>query len=1092
MPKLIKFPILYIAVLCVFMFNALLFFTGCSKTGDSAKEWPTAHHDFKRSNVTNNELTLPLHEQWRYTAPAAPSPAWPAPAAQDYWHVVRKLTPAVTYDRAYHIAVSNGMLYFGSSTDDKIYALDTGSGRERWSFSTEGPVRLAPVVHKGRIYAGSDDGYLYCLKARNGSLEWKANPSGRDTRLPGNERIISLFPVRSGILIENDMVYCTAGLFPSYGTFLSAFDCSSGDIVWREQIDISAQGYMMASDQRLFVPTGRTRPAIYNANDGKHLGTLDGPGGCLAFASGSKTVNGPGRRDGDISIGDRDNPDNLLRFKGIRMVLRDNMAYIVSQEYLTAINHVLYLDLTKQLSTLSGTKKALEDSLAKSSDDSLQKEIADLTEHITKVTEERKTSIAWKIPCAHQYSLILAGNTLFAGGDDSVIVVDSESGEISGTLNTDGKAFSLAAAEDKLFVSTDMGIIHCYASGTRKTELVDASQHPETTSLDNDDKFAEAADRILTRTGITKGYCFDLGCVDGSLACALARKSDLQIACLTDNPKDAKKARKTIDKAGLNGRVTTHLTSLTELPYIHHIANLAVSESVLVRGKLKTPESEIERILRPGGGIACFGSASDDSWDTFTNDSKAGNNIVWHSDNGNGHWIHGKRRELPGIGEWNHLYANAANTSCSGDSLLGPMTVQWFGRPGPREMIDRHHRSMSPLYKNGRLFITADAKIITVDAYNGTKLWELNVPGSRRVGALKDCGHIVLADDILAIAVHDSCLAVDTSNGNLRRIWKAPSEGNYSGDWGYLSLQGNLCIGTVQKKGASFADLDFRGSQLNGSFLFEEDFREVVASESLFALDRDTGKAAWTYRRGKIMNSTITIADNCIYFAESRNSAMSRDEDGRIRIDHFCKNGMYIVALDLATGAKKWERRYAFPYEHIMFLSYSDGTLLFNGTYNKDGLVRYGLYAFNASDCKDKWETHFIGTNVAGTAPFGTNGSHGEQWQHPVIHDGTIYARPYAFNLATGTKLDYVAYRGGHGCGGMTGSVHYLFGRGSNPRMYPLDTAETSGIPLNTVSRPGCWLNMIPAGGLLLIPESSSGCTCAYPMQTSIAFSPAG
>ncbi|MFP6880171.1 MAG: hypothetical protein VCA34_04440, partial [Roseibacillus sp.] len=40
------------------------------------------------------------------------------------------------------------------------------------------------------------------------------------------------------------------------------------------------------------------------------------------------------------------------------------------------------------------------------------------------------------------------------------------------------------------------------------------------------------------------------------------------------------------------------------------------------------------------------------------------------------------------------------------------------------------------------------------------------------------------------------------------------------------------------------------------------------------------------------------------------------------------------------------------------------------------------------------------------------------------------------------------------------------------------------------VSRPGCWINMIPASGLLLIPEGSSGCICSYPIQASMAFRP--
>jgi hypothetical protein len=33
-------------------------------------------------------------------------------------------------------------------------------------------------------------------------------------------------------------------------------------------------------------------------------------------------------------------------------------------------------------------------------------------------------------------------------------------------------------------------------------------------------------------------------------------------------------------------------------------------------------------------------------------------------------------------------------------------------------------------------------------------------------------------------------------------------------------------------------------------------------------------------------------------------------------------------------------------------------------------------------------------------------------------------------------------------------------------------------------------MNIVPAGGLVLIPESGSGCTCDYAMQMSMALVP--
>ena len=38
--------------------------------------------------------------------------------------------------------------------------------------------------------------------------------------------------------------------------------------------------------------------------------------------------------------------------------------------------------------------------------------------------------------------------------------------------------------------------------------------------------------------------------------------------------------------------------------------------------------------------------------------------------------------------------------------------------------------------------------------------------------------------------------------------------------------------------------------------------------------------------------------------------------------------------------------------------------------------------------------------------------------------------------------------------------------------------------------RPGCWINFIPAGGLLLVPEASSGCACPFPIVCTTVFKP--
>jgi hypothetical protein len=40
--------------------------------------------------------------------------------------------------------------------------------------------------------------------------------------------------------------------------------------------------------------------------------------------------------------------------------------------------------------------------------------------------------------------------------------------------------------------------------------------------------------------------------------------------------------------------------------------------------------------------------------------------------------------------------------------------------------------------------------------------------------------------------------------------------------------------------------------------------------------------------------------------------------------------------------------------------------------------------------------------------------------------------------------------------------------------------------------RPGCWINVLPAGGLVLMPDATDRCTCSYLIKASIALQPYG
>ncbi|MBN8249813.1 MAG: PQQ-like beta-propeller repeat protein, partial [Verrucomicrobia bacterium] len=220
---------------------------GCCLLPSAAADWPTYRGDYARSGISTDPLPEALSEAWVWRSPQAPRPAWQGEAKWDGWNKVFDMKARQTFDRAFHAVVADGRVYFGSSADDQIRCIDARTGRELWTAFTEGPVRLAPTVSEGRVFAGSDDGQVYCLDAEDGRLLWKVRAAPEDRRIPGNGRIISNWPVRTSVVVQDGMLYTTAGMFPSEGVHLVALDAVTGAERWRQvQNDLPAQGYLLA------------------------------------------------------------------------------------------------------------------------------------------------------------------------------------------------------------------------------------------------------------------------------------------------------------------------------------------------------------------------------------------------------------------------------------------------------------------------------------------------------------------------------------------------------------------------------------------------------------------------------------------------------------------------------------------------------------------------------------------------------------------------------------------------------------------------------------------------------------------------------
>ena len=109
------------------------------------------------------------------------------------------------------------------------------------------------------VVFGSDDGFVYGVDLSTGKLRWKNRPEQLGPRrLPGNGRIISERPIRSGVLIDSEGTgYFTAGIFPKQGAYFCSCDVRTGQILDHAEIQKSIQGYLRRQDGQLFAPTGR-------------------------------------------------------------------------------------------------------------------------------------------------------------------------------------------------------------------------------------------------------------------------------------------------------------------------------------------------------------------------------------------------------------------------------------------------------------------------------------------------------------------------------------------------------------------------------------------------------------------------------------------------------------------------------------------------------------------------------------------------------------------------------------------------------------------------------------------------------------------
>jgi outer membrane protein assembly factor BamB len=218
----------------------------------ASTDWPTFMADPQRSSLTRQDLSQPRALGWEVRIPGDATPC---------------------------IAV--GQQVFLGSTVEAIYALDAANGRVQWKFHTSGPVRTAPAYWNGLLYVGCDDGYLYCLDAATGELAWRlrAGPSARQQ--VAFETLISAWPLRHGLAIEDGQIFFSAGFLPGNEIYAYAADARTGKVGWSVPLGRSSIipcGYLVVKPKAIMYPSPGASPIYHPVFQSRADGSRQGGG----------------------------------------------------------------------------------------------------------------------------------------------------------------------------------------------------------------------------------------------------------------------------------------------------------------------------------------------------------------------------------------------------------------------------------------------------------------------------------------------------------------------------------------------------------------------------------------------------------------------------------------------------------------------------------------------------------------------------------------------------------------------------------------------------------------------------------------------
>jgi outer membrane protein assembly factor BamB len=421
------------------------FGTGNGERGARNEDWPMHRHDPQRSGNASTVLPENLQPVWQ-----AEIASKPAGLLGEEW-----LSSSAMGDIITAPVIAKGLVLCVSRETHQVVALDDRTGSTKWTFTADGRIDSPPTYYKGLCLFGSKAGWVYCLKAEDGSLVWRLRAAPLDRRVMVCGQLESVWPVPGTVLVDKDIAFFTAGrsVASDGGVFIVAVKPGTGELIWKKQILKDLYGDARSVGQGYTMLVG----------DGKRV--------CLntAFFDYEK---GAVRPDGKAT---------MLYYKTPHRILRGQQLGLLNGEWRRHASTFRttswsYGPLTQRWNLLIvfNSKRVFGFRASKLNGQRGDMRITK-SELVALDAQSKMVEPAWSVnikPPFQIEAMILAGNTLIAAGplnganpkDTVVRMLSAENGKKLNEIKLDTPTVfdGMAAANGRLYIATQDGKVLCF------------------------------------------------------------------------------------------------------------------------------------------------------------------------------------------------------------------------------------------------------------------------------------------------------------------------------------------------------------------------------------------------------------------------------------------------------------------------------------------------------------------------------------------------------------------------------------------------------------------------------------------------------